>query len=312
MQTILGAGGVIGNYLAKELPAYTDTIRIVSRNPKKVNDNDQLVSANLLVATEVEDAVKGSSIVYLTVGLPYSKKIWQQQWPLLMQNVIAACKKYKAKLVFFDNIYMYGPSSDPLTENTPFAPISEKGYTRTAIVNMLQKEIDNGELTALIARAPEFYGPGKTFGVINAMVFDNIKKGKKLQLAISDKNLRTFIYTPDAGKATALLGNTTDAYNQTWHLPCPNEPLTGKNFIQIASSYFGKDLPYTVLKKWMIKLFGLFNPYGKEMVEMLYQFEQDYIFDSSKFKKRFPDFPITSYEAGIKEIISEIKGSTNN
>lgn len=312
MQTILGAGGVIGNYLAKELPAFTDEIRLVSRNPKKVNDNDQLVSANLLIESEVDEAVLGSSIVYLTVGLPYSKKIWKEQWPILMQNVIAACKKHNAKLVFFDNIYMYGPSSNPLTEESPFNPVSVKGVVRTDIVNMLQKEIDNGELTALIARAPEFYGPPKTLSIINAMVFDNIKKDKKLQLAISDKNLRTLIYTPDAGKATALLGNTIDAYNQTWHLPCITDPITGKEIVNLSSRYYGKELKYTVLKKWMIQLFGLFNPYGKEMVEMLYQFEQDYIFDSSKFKKRFTDFSITSYENGIKQIVEEMKDNSSH
>ena len=161
---------------------------------------------------------------------------------------------------------MYGPSSNPLTEESPFNPVNVKGEVRTDIVKMLQKEIDNGVLTALIARAPEFYGPAKTLGIINAMVFDNIKKGKKLQLAISDKNLRTFIYTPDAGKATALLGNTTDAFNQTWHLPCPDDPITGKQFIDLTSSIYGKELKYTVLTKWMVKLFGLFNPYGKELV----------------------------------------------
>lgn len=42
MQTILGAGGAIGIDLAKELLAYTDKIRLVSRNPVKVNAGDEL------------------------------------------------------------------------------------------------------------------------------------------------------------------------------------------------------------------------------------------------------------------------------
>ena len=42
MQTILGSGGAIGISLAKELMNYTNQIRLVSRNPKKVNETDEL------------------------------------------------------------------------------------------------------------------------------------------------------------------------------------------------------------------------------------------------------------------------------
>ena len=44
---------------------------------------------------------------------------------------------------------------------------------------------------------------------------------------------------------------------------------------------------------------GLFNPLAKESVEMLYQYEDDYLFDSSDFEKRF--FKATDYHTGIKE-----------
>ena len=109
MQTILGANGIIAVELAKELyQNYTTNIRLVSRNPQKVNDTDELVSADLLNADATDRAVAGSEIVYLTAGLPYNARIWQEQWQVVMQNVINACKKHGAKLVFFDNVYMYG------------------------------------------------------------------------------------------------------------------------------------------------------------------------------------------------------------
>ena len=58
MQTILGAGGAVGNALAKELKNYTDKIRLVARNPKKVNNDDELIAANLLDKKAVNEAVK--------------------------------------------------------------------------------------------------------------------------------------------------------------------------------------------------------------------------------------------------------------
>ena len=76
MQTILGAGGPIGIELAKALTAYTSKIRLVNRNPVKVNETDQLLAADLSDRKKVFEAVQGSSVVYVTVGFPYNLKIW--------------------------------------------------------------------------------------------------------------------------------------------------------------------------------------------------------------------------------------------
>ena len=141
----------------------------------------------------------------------------------------------------------------------------------------------------------------------NATIFDNIKKGKKLQVLLNDSVLRTLIYTPDAGRATALLGNTPDAYNQTWHLPCDNNRLNLKEFIALCSVLRGEELKYTILKPWLLKILGLFIPFIKEIIELLYQWEQDYIFDSSKFMNRFPEFEVTPLAEGIEEILEEMK-----
>ncbi len=109
MQSILGSGGAIGHELAKALRRYTEDIRLVSRHPKKVNPGDKLLAANLLNRDELRKAVEGSSLVYLTLGMPYKKSVWEKEWPALVSNLIDACMDYKCKLVFFDNIYMYDP-----------------------------------------------------------------------------------------------------------------------------------------------------------------------------------------------------------
>ncbi len=224
-----------------------------------------------------------------------------------MQNIIDACKAHNAKLVFFDNVYMYGQVKGTMTEGTPFNPISIKGKVRANIAQMLLDEMANKQITAMICRAPEFYGPRNTKSGTNSTIFYNIKKGKKVQVLVNDATLRTLIYSPDAARATALLGNTPDAYNQTWHLPCDTNRLTTKQFIALCSKIKGEELKYTIIKKWMIRMSGLFNPFIKEVVELMYQWEQDYIFDCSKFNNRFPNFKVTSLNDGIKEILSEYK-----
>jgi len=302
MQTILGCGGIIANHLAKSLPVFTNEIRLVSRNPKAVNSTDELFSADLTSAEQVMNAVKGSEVVYLTAGLEYKLKIWQEQWPLVMQNVIKACKENDTKLVFFDNVYMYGKVAGPMTEDTPFNPCSRKGEVRAKIATMILDEVAKGSLTALVARAADFYGPETKNSYMNMMVFENLKKGKSAQLMISKNLKHSFTYTPDAGKATALLGNTPSAYNQTWHLPTDMNILTGQQFVEIAAKSLNVKPKITVLPKLMIQMAGLFNPLIKESVEMLYQYDSEYIFDSGKFDKAFK-FNKILYTEGIQNSV---------
>lgn len=305
MQTILGSGGPIGIELAKALKTYTKDIRLVSRNPKKVNDSDTLLKADLTQLEDLNKAVEGSTHVYLTVGFPYALKVWQENWPLVMQNTISACKLHNAKLVFFDNIYMYDPNHlAPMDEETPINPSSKKGKVREQIASMLMKEVNEGNITALIARSADFYGPSiENTSLLTGTVFQPLYENKKANWIGNPKFKHSFTYTPDAGKATALLGNTEDAYNQIWHLPTAGNPYTGKEWVENIAKALNKEAKIQVVPKFLLRILGLFNPIMKEVIEMYYQYDRDYIFDSSKFEKRF-DQTATSYDTGIKEIVS--------
>lgn len=305
MQTILGANGQIAGELAKALYRnYTTAIRLVSRNPKKVNDTDEVFAANLLEAQATDRAVQGSEIVYLTVGLPMDVQLWEKQFPVMMQNVINACKKHGCKLVFFDNTYMYPKTSTPQTEDSPFTPVGRKSVVRAQIATLLLQEMNNRSIEAVICRAPEFYGPDQTQSLTNTLVFDNIKQGKKPKVPLRDNTLRTLIWTPDASRAMALIGNTPDAFNQTWHLPCDDHRLTYKQLIDCAAEVCQKEMSYNVIPMWVFKLGGLFNKQLREVQELLPRYKYDNLFVSDKFKSRFPDFKITTYQEGIASIIN--------
>ncbi len=303
MQTILGANGQIANELIRELKrTYTSDLRLVSRNPKKVHDSDSLFPADLMDAEKTAAAVQGSEIAYLTVGMPMDTALWQKCFPPIMKNVIDGCKKHNVKLVFFDNTYMYPQNNQILTEVTVFAPHGPKGEVRSEITRMLLKEIESNQIEALICRAPEFYGPGKTQSITNSFIFDKIEKGEKLKVLISDETLRTLIWTPDASKAMALLGNTADAYNQTWHLPCDDKRLSYRELIGMAAEVYKREFPYSVITRQEMETSAVSNKGAMELLELLTRYGHDNLFDSSKFKKRFPEFAVTPYIEGIEQI----------
>lgn len=306
MQTILGANGQIGEELARELKRnFTSQIRIVSRNAKKVNDTDMVFAADLSIREQAMEAVKGSEIAYFTLGLPISSDLWEQQFPLITRNVIDACKIHRTKLVFFDNTYMYPQDDRRLTEKTSFAPVGRKARVREQMAEMVLAEMQSGQLDVVICRAPEFYGPAKTQSITNTLIFNNIRTGKKLKVPINAGKKRSLIWTPDGSRATALLGNTPDAYGQTWHLPVDESHLTYKEFISLASAVYGKEFSYSVVPKFIFKIGAWFNPKVEELLELLPRYAYDNLFDDSKFRKRFPDFPVTTYRQGIEQIRNE-------
>ena len=305
MQTILGANGTIGSLLARELTTFTHHIRLVSRNPVSVNDTDELFPADLSDPAMVEKAVAGSDVVYLLVGFEYKLSVWQDKWPRLMKAVIDACTLHKARLVFFDNVYLYDRQAiGHMTEESPVNPPSKKGKVRKEVVEMLMDAVKAGKLQALIARSADFYGPHNQKSFLTEVVYKNFYKGKRANWFMDAGKVHSFTYTPDAAKATALLGNTSDAWNQVWHLPTDQTKITGRQMVSLFAKEMDQPDKLSVMPMWLLRLLGIFIPFLREMPEMMYQYDQDYFFDSAKFTKRF-GMSATPYESGVKTVVEK-------
>ncbi|AHF15007.1 NAD-dependent epimerase/dehydratase family protein [Niabella soli] len=305
MHVILGAGGDIGRLLARDLKNYTDKIRLVARNPQPVNPDDELFSANLMDAGAVSNAVRNAGVAYLVMGLPYDRAVWKKQWPVIMENTINACIQQNCKLVFFDNVYLYSKDAiSHMTEESAIAPPSKKGRIRAHLIELIREAMQTKGLKALIARSADFYGPGAKNGFLNLLLIDNYRKGKRANWQSRIDKIHSFTFTPDAAKATALLGNTDSAYGQVWHLPTLAERLTGKQFIALVATKMHVKPRYFILTPFLLALAGLFSKQIKELGEMQYQNDRDYFFDSSKFNRAF-SFTPTSYAAGIDQVLAD-------
>ena len=299
IHTILGAGGAIAGKLAKELISRGLPVRLVSRHPKE-QPGATVVAADLTQPDQALQAISGSSIVYNCIGLKYDYYLWRQQWPRIMDNQIDACKRTGAKLIFFDNVYMYGRVEGPMTEDTPYDPSSRKGDLRARIATQLMSEVRKGNITATIARSADFYGPGtgKT-SIPDILVFQRLLKNQPAQWLVNAHAGHSFTYTPDAAKALVLLATDDNSWNQVWHMPTAAPVITGAEFIRQAAIAMGKSERYKIMPRWMIRLGGIFDTTTAELYEMLYQYAFDYHFDSTKFEKAY-NFRPTSYEEGIK------------
>jgi len=311
MITILGAGGAIGNELAKAFAATNQQFRVVGRDPKVIPGATETVRADLTDRDQTIRAVAGSSVVHLVLGLKYDSNVWQDLWPRVMSNTIEACKRAGAKLVFFDNVYMYGKVNGPMTEETPFNPRSKKGEVRANIATTLIDNWKSGALIAMIARSADFYGPQAGNSVANLLVFEPFARRKKASWLVNDAVPHSFTYTPDAAQGLLRLTERTTLWNQTWHLPTAPNPLTGKEFVARVAKAFGVAPKYRVLSRPMLKVAGWFNPLVAESYEMLYQNDSPYVFDSSKFTREF-GFAGTPYADGIQATAAVFKQARNS
>ena len=305
MHTILGAGGPVANALTNELVKNNVPVTLASRRPVDLKGNNLTWrKADLLNYSEVLEAVQGSTVIYLCAGLVYDARIWQEQWPVIIQNVINATKATNARLIFFDNVYMYGLVKGPMKEDTPYNPISEKGKVRAAVAYTIMTEVKAGKLNATIARAPDFYGTTSTNAFLDMMILAKYAKRQTAQWMGNPNKLHNFIYIPDAGRAMYLLGQHPETSNQIWHLPTA-PAMTGHQFLELAARIYGVKPKFMRISKFMLQILGLFNKLIAGAVEMCYQNANDYIFNSDKFEKEF-NFKPTSYEVGIKEVARTI------
>ncbi|HEX8061168.1 MAG TPA: NAD-dependent dehydratase, partial [Cyclobacteriaceae bacterium] len=174
----------------------------------------------------------------------------------------------------------------------------KKGEVRAKIALMLLDEVKQGNLQGMIVRAADFYGPDAKLSLTYSTVTERLKAKKGPQWVGNPKSIHTFTYTPDASKSVARLGNTASAYNQTWHALTSKEKMTGEEYVKIACRLMGVKYSLQAMPKFGVRLLGLFVPVLREFVEMMYQFENDYVFDSTKFEKTF-DIKPTAYEEGI-------------
>jgi nucleoside-diphosphate-sugar epimerase len=302
LHTILGAGGAIGNNLLDVLIKNGEDIRLVSRKHRPAAGAES-VEANVLDKDALAKALNGSGVVYLLIGIDYSASSWEHNWPIIMQNVIEACASQNIPLVFFDNVYMYGLVEGEMNEQTPFHPNSRKGKVRAQIANMLLEATSSGKLKSIIARSADFYGPHSAqVSFLHQLVIGRHMDGKKAQWMLNAKMPHTFTYAPDAARALYLLASDESAFGKTWHLPSTSPAPTGEDLIQLSAIICNAPREIQTISKWLLRLLGIFVPVLRESIEMLYQYENPYHFNSDAFQKKY-NFNPTSYQQGIQETV---------
>jgi len=304
---VLGTGA-IGRAVAEELVKRGESVRMVNRSGRmdEVPAGVEVVASDLYDQAKVKEVTRGARVVYQSAQPDYHE--WVEKFPPLQKSIIDGLTDSGAKLVIVENLYMYGATNGaPLKENMQYNAHTRKGKVRAEISRAAFEAHRVGKLRVSAARGSDFFGTwGLPTAVMGERTFYPLLNGKTAQLVGNIDLPHTHTYIPDFGKALVILGERAEADGQAWHVPNDNPRVTQREMVKLIAAEMGVEPKMSAMGRTMMWVGGLFIPAAKEMVEMMYEFDQPFIVDSSRFENAF-GMKATPMSEAIKETVAWYK-----
>jgi nucleoside-diphosphate-sugar epimerase len=297
LYVVLGAGGAIGSSVVRELTTRGHRVRAVSRSGQvPALRGVEVHRGDITSAAGARAACDGAHVVHHCAAPAYDR--WVQEFPRMTDAVREGAAASGAKLVFADNLYMYGPVGRPMTEDLPYAASNPKGRVRAEMAESLLAAHRSGELRVAIGRASDYYGPGGVNTIVGATVFGAALGGKVARWIGPLDQPHSLSYLPDIAKGLVVLGDDARADGRAWHLPAA-EPLTGRQFLDLVLAELGRAGKTAALGRPMQRVIGLVNPTVRALGETWYQRDRPFVTDTSEFTAAFGPFAATPHRDAI-------------
>jgi nucleoside-diphosphate-sugar epimerase len=301
LHVVLGAGGGTGSAVVDELVVRGLPVRAVTRTGvTNVRAGVEQVAADIAEPDGARRACAGAAVVYHCAQPPYTK--WVELFPPLTRTVLDGAADAAAKLVFADNLYVYGPPEGVMTEETPQRAQGKKGRIRIEMAAEILRAHGDGRLRCTIGRSSDYYGPRGTSTTAGDNLMKPVLRGKRARWLGSLDQPHTLNYLEDMARALVTLGEREEADGEVWHLPAA-EALTGRQFLTLVYEAAGLAPKVGVAPRPMIRLIGVFDPLVRELNETLYQFERPFVSDAAKFQGAFGPFEPTPHPEAVRRTV---------
>ncbi len=303
LHVVVGAGGAVGRLVVAHLHAAGVRVRAVTRDGRDVGTPGvERVAADAADAAALTAACRGAVAVHHCVMPGFIR--WTEQFPVVTDALVDAAGAVGARLVYADDTWMYGRVEAPMTEDTPWRPVSDRGVLRAWLAERLLHAAASGRLQVSIARAGELYGPGVR-SLIAGNVFAAALRGRPVHW-IGDPDLPlTPTFVDDFARTVAVLGLRDTADAGVWHVPHPGR-TTGRQLAAEACRQAGTRLRLLRHGHRQARAIGWFVPLVREGAELVYQFEQPFEVDGSRARSAFGLTP-TRYEDGVRRTLAAFR-----
>ena len=306
LQVVLGASGGTGRALVDELVRQGRRVRAVSRRPVPgLPAGVEHVSADLSDTAAASRAIAGASVVFHAAQPAYEH--WDGNFERLNGAIADATAAAGARLVFADNLYMYGPGGSPMTEATPQRATDRKGALRIRLAADLLARHERGELDVVLARSSDYFGPHGVNTGPGERVFASALRGTAASVVGSLDVPHSFGYLPDMARAMIILGDRDEAAGRAWHLPA-TDPLTVRALLDHVYRAAGTPVKVRVAGPLTLRALGLFIPALREVAVVAYQWQEPWISDWSAFEAAFGPFGRTPLDEAIATTLEWWRG----
>ena len=303
---IWGATGAIGRSLSDALRVAGHSYRVVGRSQASLQREfgsdplAELVTWNPDDPASIQTAAAGIETIVYVVGVPY----WQfALHPKLMRATIDGAVAAGVKqIVLITNVYPYGlPQTTPVHENHPRNPQTFKGRMRKEQEDLLLAADREGRLQGTVLRLPDFYGPAVETSLLSG-VFAAAASGKSAQILGPIDTPHEFIFVPDVGPVVLRLAGEPRAHGRWWHL-AGSGVTTQRAMLEKIYALAGVQPKFFVVQNWMLRIFGVFSPLMRELVEMHYLQTNPVLLDDSAIHELLGPIQKTSYDEGVQRIL---------
>ncbi len=284
IDVVIGTGP-LGIAVMRLLVAKGRAVRAINKSGKaRVPPGVEGIAGDIGDPGFARDACRSAHTIYLCAKPPYQKMA--DQFQPIMDGAIAGAAASQAKLIYADSLYAYGPVPTQLREDLPYAATGRKGKARARLAEQLMAAHADGRVRATIGRASDFYGPEVLQSAVGERVFEFALAGKAASVTGDPALPHTYTFVDDFAKGLVTLGEHDRALGQTWHVPSA-ETMSTRRFIELIFEELGTPPRIQVAPRWMISLVGIIDPVARELPEILYQTEQPFIVDHSKYERAF-------------------------
>jgi nucleoside-diphosphate-sugar epimerase len=278
--------GPAGRAVALALVDQGASVRMVNRSGSRVVPGVETIGGDATDPEFARSVAAGAGTVYFCLNAPNHHR-WAEEFPPLQAAVMGAAMTAGARLVVLENLYMYGPTAEPLREATPVNPTSAKSQTRAAMSDALVDAHRRGDVSVVIGRASDFVGPGVRDSALGEFVFQPALSAKRAQTMGRPDTLHTYSYVPDVGRNLVLLGSCDNAYGRAWHLPNPETRTTRQIIADVYAAAGTQPARITAMTRPLLRALGLFNRNIRELRHTYYQFDAPFVVDDTAFRNAF-------------------------
>lgn len=287
LHVIVGAGPV-GSAVALQLAESGHRVRVVTRSgggPQK--PGIERVALDATDGAVLAASVRGAEVIYNCAN-PGAYPSWERGWPPLAEAILYAAETSGAVLATLSNLYGYGPVSGAMTREMPLHPVDHKGALRARMWDEALAAHQAGRVRVTEARASDYLGPtASTESSLLARYAAATLAGRPAWVFSEPDQPHAWTAVDDIAATLIALGGDERAWGSPWLVPS-SPPATVRDVLTEMSRY--TDAPPPRLRqvpRAVLTACGLVVPLLREVVGVLYQFDQPFLVDATETTQTF-------------------------